>query len=183
PVRRPARRRARGRGRRGARRARRSDAPGCRALAARRAPAGPRASRARRCRPRRRRALPAPRAGGRGLRRRRLRRRARIRRGGRRAPARGGTHVIEKPDCIFCAIVAGRAPAAKIAESEHALAFLDLFPVTEGHALVIPKTHYENLFEADATTLPDVHLLARRVALAMRRALAPDGLMMFQLNG
>lgn len=91
--------------------------------------------------------------------------------------------MIEKPDCIFCAIVAGRAPAAKIAESEHALAFLDLFPVTEGHALVIPKTHYENLFEADATTLPDVHLLARRVALAMRRALAPDGLMMFQLNG
>ena len=91
--------------------------------------------------------------------------------------------MIEKPDCIFCAIVAGRAPAAQIAEIEHALAFLDLFPVTEGHALVIPKTHYENLFEADATTLPDVHLLARRVALAMRRALAPDGLMMFQLNG
>jgi histidine triad (HIT) family protein len=88
-----------------------------------------------------------------------------------------------KPDCIFCAIVAGRAPAAKIAESEHALAFLDLFPVAEGHALVIPKPHYENLFEADETTLPDVHLLARRVALAMRRALAPDGMMVFQLNG
>jgi len=88
-----------------------------------------------------------------------------------------------KPDCIFCAIVAGRAPAARIAESEHALAFLDLFPVAEGHALVIPKSHYENLFEADETTLPDVHLLARRVALAMRRALAPDGMMVFQLNG
>lgn len=91
--------------------------------------------------------------------------------------------MIEKPDCIFCAIVAGRAPAARIAESEHALAFLDLFPVAEGHALVIPKTHYENLFEADATTLPDVHLLARRVALAMRRALGLEGLMVFQLNG
>jgi len=87
------------------------------------------------------------------------------------------------PDCIFCQIVAGRAPAARIAESEHALAFLDLFPVAEGHALVIPKRHYENLFEADEQTLPDVHLLARRVALAMRRALAPDGMMLFQLNG
>jgi histidine triad (HIT) family protein len=91
--------------------------------------------------------------------------------------------MIAKPDCIFCAIVAGRAPAARIAESAHALAFLDLFPAAEGHALVIPKTHYENLFEADEETLPDVHLLARRVALAMRRALAPDGMMVFQLNG
>ena len=88
-----------------------------------------------------------------------------------------------KPDCIFCQIVAGRAPAARVAESEHALAFLDLFPAAEGHALVIPKPHYENLFEADVETLPDVHLLARRVALAMRRALAPDGMMVFQLNG
>lgn len=91
--------------------------------------------------------------------------------------------MIAKPDCIFCAIVAGRAPAAKIAETEHALAFLDLFPAAEGHALVIPRTHYENVFESDEETLPDVHLLARRVALAMRRALAPDGMMMFQLNG
>jgi len=91
--------------------------------------------------------------------------------------------VTAKPDCIFCQIVAGRAPAARIAESEHALAFLDLFPAAEGHALVIPKPHYENLFEADVETLPDVHLLARRVALAMRRALEPDGMMVFQLNG
>ena len=91
--------------------------------------------------------------------------------------------MIAKPDCIFCAIVAGRAPAARIAETEHALAFLDLFPAADGHALVIPKTHYENLFEADEETLPDVHRLARRVALAMRRALAPDGLVVFQLNG
>lgn len=88
-----------------------------------------------------------------------------------------------KPDCIFCQIAAGRAPAARIAESTHALAFLDLFPSAEGHALVIPKRHYDNLFEADDESLPDVHLLARRVACAMRRALAPDGLMALQLNG
>jgi len=85
--------------------------------------------------------------------------------------------------CIFCHIVAGRAPAARIVETEHALAFLDLFPSTEGHTLVIPKRHYENLFEADEETLPEVHLLARRVARAMRQALAPDGMMALQLNG
>jgi histidine triad (HIT) family protein len=88
-----------------------------------------------------------------------------------------------EPPCIFCRIAAGRAPAARIAETEHALAFLDLFPSTEGHALVIPKRHYENLFEADEETLPEVHLLARHVARAMRRALSPDGMMALQLNG
>lgn len=88
-----------------------------------------------------------------------------------------------EPDCIFCKIVAGEAPAAKVYEDAHALAFLDLFPVAEGHALVIPKAHYENLFEATEATLPGVWLAARRVARAMRKALAPDGMMVFQLNG
>lgn len=87
-----------------------------------------------------------------------------------------------KADCIFCKIVAGQASAAKVAESEHALAFMDLFPSVEGHTLVIPKAHYEDVFGSDATTLGEVHKLARRVAIAMDRALAPDGLMMFQLN-
>lgn len=87
------------------------------------------------------------------------------------------------PDCIFCKIIAGTASAVKITETEHALAFMDLFPASEGHALVIPKLHYENLFEATPETLPAVHLLARRVARAIKASLAPDGLMVFQLNG
>jgi histidine triad (HIT) family protein len=87
-----------------------------------------------------------------------------------------------KPDCIFCAIVAGRAPAARVAESEHALAFMDLFPTAEGHVLVVPKTHYDDLLGADDETLADVHRLARRVAVAMDGALRPDGLMLLQLN-
>jgi histidine triad (HIT) family protein len=87
-----------------------------------------------------------------------------------------------KPDCIFCAIAAGRAPAARVAETQHAVAFMDLFPTAEGHTLVIPKTHYDDLFGADDATLADVHRLARRVAIAIDRALAPDGLMLFQLN-
>jgi histidine triad (HIT) family protein len=87
------------------------------------------------------------------------------------------------PSCIFCGIAAGEAPAAKITETPDALAFLDLFPAVEGHALVIPKRHYPNLFEADEATLAAVHLLARRVARAQRKALALEGLGVFQLNG
>ena len=87
------------------------------------------------------------------------------------------------PECIFCKIIAGSASAVKITETEHALAFMDLFPASEGHALVIPKMHYENVFESTPETLIEVHLLVRRVARAIQASLAPDGLMMFQLNG
>ncbi|MGA7847133.1 MAG: HIT family protein [Thermoplasmata archaeon] len=50
-----------------------------------------------------------------------------------------------KPPCIFCQIVAGRASAHKIYEDEGTLAFLDLFPITRGHVLVIPKRHADRL--------------------------------------
>jgi histidine triad (HIT) family protein len=94
----------------------------------------------------------------------------------------GGT-MSSNPDCIFCKIVAGEAAAVKVTETQDALAFMDLFPATPGHALVIPKIHYENLFESTPESLPAVHLLARRVARAIRKSLEPDGLMVFQLNG
>jgi histidine triad (HIT) family protein len=85
--------------------------------------------------------------------------------------------------CIFCRIVAGEAPAARVHEDEHSLAFLDLFPAAEGHTLVVPKLHYADLFSTTEETLSAVTLTARRVARAMRKALAPDGLMVVQLNG
>lgn len=85
--------------------------------------------------------------------------------------------------CIFCRIVRREAPAAIVHEDEHTLAFMDLFPVSEGHTLVIPKQHYPTLFEATEDTLPAVALTARRVARAIRTALRPDGLGVFQLNG
>ena len=54
------------------------------------------------------------------------------------------------PECIFCRIAAGQAPAAKIVETPRVLAFLDIAPVHYGHTLVIPKDHHENLLD-----LPD----------------------------
>lgn len=85
-------------------------------------------------------------------------------------------------NCIFCAIVARRAPAAIVYEDEHTLAFLDIHPSARGHTLVIPKQHYSDLYalppELD-TLLP----AAARVARALRSALAPDGLNLMQANG
>jgi len=86
-------------------------------------------------------------------------------------------------DCIFCKIVRGEAAAFKVFEDEHTMAFLDIFPVTDGHTLVVTKQHAENMFEATTESLQAVTATAKRVAHALQEVLKPDGLMVFQLNG
>jgi len=86
-------------------------------------------------------------------------------------------------DCIFCKIARGEAPAHRVCEDERTLAFMDIFPVTDGHTLVITKDHFENVFETDEDALAAVARTSHRVAAAIRCELSPDGLMVFQLNG
>ncbi len=83
-------------------------------------------------------------------------------------------------NCIFCAIAAKRAPAALVYESPDALAFLDIHPITEGHVLVIPKTHCRNLFDIDDNSGRGVMHAARVVARALRVAFNADGMNLFQ---
>ena len=85
--------------------------------------------------------------------------------------------------CVFCRIVAGTLPCHEVARDEHTLVFMDIAPVTDGHTLVITREHAENLYEATPEALAAVMGTAKRVAHAIRTALAPDGLMVFQLNG
>ena len=86
-------------------------------------------------------------------------------------------------DCIFCQIVAGAAPCFRIYEDERVLVFLDIFPTSPGHTLLIPKAHAENLFESDPDDLDAVIRVSKRIALTLKKELAPDGLGVFQLNG
>jgi histidine triad (HIT) family protein len=85
--------------------------------------------------------------------------------------------------CIFCKIVSGEATAFKVCEDEHAIAFMDIQPVTDGHTLIVTKTHFENLFDAEVEPLQAVAAFCLRVARALRAVLRPEGLMVFQLNG
>ncbi len=85
--------------------------------------------------------------------------------------------------CIFCMIVGRNAPSFQVCEDELTMTFMDIFPVAPGHSLVIPKEHYENIFQIPAETLAAVALASRRLALAIRSELQPDGLGLFQLNG
>jgi len=85
-------------------------------------------------------------------------------------------------DCIFCQIVQGRADCHRVYEDESVLAFLDIFPVSPGHVLVIPKEHAVDLFDLPEASAEAVARVARRVAYAVEEVLVPDGLMVAQLN-
>jgi histidine triad (HIT) family protein len=85
--------------------------------------------------------------------------------------------------CIFCAIVDRSAPARIVHEDDRTLAFMDLFPLTRGHALVVPKVHCDSLLDCDPDDAAAVMVTAQRVAQAAMRAYAPDGLNLLQTNG
>lgn len=70
--------------------------------------------------------------------------------------------------CVFCAIVAGAAPAAGIYEDDDYLAILDIRPFTRGHTLVLPKRHTVDLTDTPPQTLAGMIALGQRIALAAR---------------
>jgi histidine triad (HIT) family protein len=85
---------------------------------------------------------------------------------------------------IFAKILRGEMPAARVFEDEHVYAFMDVFPQSRGHTLVIPKhSTARNLLDEEPERLSYVILGVQRVARAVRAALDPDGLMIFQTNG
>ena len=86
-------------------------------------------------------------------------------------------------DCIFCQIVAGKIPSFKIYEDEEVYAFADINPLQDGHTLVIPKAHYENIWEIPAGQLKAIAAASKKVSEALQTALNPDGLCVMQLNG
>jgi len=86
-------------------------------------------------------------------------------------------------DCIFCAIVEGRAPAEVIFEDEETMAFMDINPANPGHTLVVPKQHVRDIYELDEETAAAVMRTAVRVARAIKAALQPEGLNLLQSNG
>ncbi|KMO81278.1 HIT family protein [Mycolicibacterium obuense] len=78
--------------------------------------------------------------------------------------------------CVFCAIVAGEAPAIAIHEDDEYLAILDIRPFTRGHTLVIPKKHTVDLTDTPPATLASMTMLGQRIAKAARASgLHADG--------
>lgn len=88
------------------------------------------------------------------------------------------------PDNVFARIIRGEALAVKVWEGPDVLAFMDAFPQSEGHVLVIPKSGTgRNLLDIDAEYLARLVVAVQRVSRAVIRALKPDGLSVMQFNG
>lgn len=79
-------------------------------------------------------------------------------------------------ECVFCAIVAGEAPAHRVHEDEHTLAFLDIRPLSPGHTLVVPKAHASGLADLVPDAGGHAFAAAQRVGRALRSGpVAADG--------
>ena len=77
--------------------------------------------------------------------------------------------------CIFCEIVAGRAPAACLYEDEHVSAFLDRRPVMKGHVLLVPRRHCAVLAELPGAELAGYFAVAQKLCVAVERGLGAEG--------
>jgi histidine triad (HIT) family protein len=84
---------------------------------------------------------------------------------------------------IFAKILRGEAPAFKVYEDEHSMAFMDVMPQVPGHTLVIPKDPAETIHEADPVILGATMATVQKVAAAVKQAFAAPGIMIAQLNG
>jgi len=86
-------------------------------------------------------------------------------------------------DCLFCKMVAGQIPVTKIYEDRTVLVFLDIGPISDGHALVIPKQHFEKLHDCPAEILGQVFSRLGEIAGAVAAAMDSDGYNLLCNNG
>lgn len=86
-------------------------------------------------------------------------------------------------NCIFCKIANGEIPSKTLFEDDEFRVILDLGPAARGHALILPKNHYANLYELPEETASKVMLLAKKMAVQMTEKLKCDGFNLVQNNG
>ena len=85
-------------------------------------------------------------------------------------------------NCIFCKLANGVFPTNSIYEDENFNVILDINPATKGHALILPKNHYKNLYEIPEDVAVDVMKLAKKMAIEMTEKLGADGFNLMQNN-
>lgn len=91
--------------------------------------------------------------------------------------------MMKQDNCIFCKIIAGEIPSHTLYEDEQFKVILDVGPATKGHALILPKHHYANLYELPENLAADVIKLAKKMMITMTEKLECDGFNIIQNNG
>ncbi|MCG1029482.1 HIT family protein [Virgibacillus halodenitrificans] len=85
-------------------------------------------------------------------------------------------------DCIFCKILNGDIPSAKVYEDDHVYAFLDISQVTKGHTLVIPKQHTKNIYETPPEVAKELFARIPQIANAIKNVYKPVGMNLLNNN-
>ena len=89
---------------------------------------------------------------------------------------------MKEKDCIFCKIAAGEIPSATLYEDDDFRVILDLGPASKGHALILPKEHYRNLYDIDEEVAAKAMILAKKMVNKLTKVLDCDGYNIVQNN-
>ena len=84
---------------------------------------------------------------------------------------------------IFAKIIRDEMPCHKVYETDSIIVFMDIMPMSDGHVLVVPKSHAENIFDLSEECLEEVIKIVKKVSHAIKNALQPSGLIIKQFNG
>src|SRR5471032_1811291 len=87
------------------------------------------------------------------------------------------------PNNIFAKILRGEIPCVKVYENDKTLAFMDVMPQSPGHTLIVPKEAAENILDLSAEGLAAMMATSQKIAKAVKKGLAPDGIVLTQFNG
>ena len=90
---------------------------------------------------------------------------------------------MKKQDCIFCRIMSGEIPSTTIYENSKFKVIMDIAPANKGHVLILPKEHYDNIYDIDTATAGELFELAVMTARALKSVLDCDGMNILQNNG
>ena len=90
---------------------------------------------------------------------------------------------MKKQDCIFCRIISGEIPSTTIYENSKFKVTMDIAPANKGHVLILPKEHYDNIYDIDTATAGELFELAVMTARALKSVLDCDGMNILQNNG
>ena len=85
--------------------------------------------------------------------------------------------------CIFCGIAKKEVPESHVYEDNDVIAFMDINPISEGHTLIIPKKHYENIYEIPAEEAAYLFKVVKKIAYAVRKGMDAKGVSIIQNNG
>lgn len=91
--------------------------------------------------------------------------------------------LIKMEDCVFCKIIEGKIPSAKVYEDNNTVSFLDIMPANKGHCLVMPKKHYENLIELPDEGVKNLIVSAKIVAKALSLSIGNGSYNLVMNNG